>query len=218
MQEKRKMYKYLSVIILLVILTGCYTDTINKLETFSIQLPVTFNAPFVDRSAPDTSVDFSNLYQYPEYDEYKDRISKAEILQVNYRIDSLVYEDGTVFDKNTHDLEFDFIRYSFQFAKPKPGKSIYSTDPNDFEPDLELERVTLGEFRDVLIRDYFREAKMILDVPSEIGRFLSDGLRTRPYFFVYTEYSKVKGQTEDEFGFQLIKANFDLILRLEVKL
>lgn len=211
------MKKYI-FLILIVVLAGCYTDTINKLETFSIQVPIFFRAPFVDRSAPDTSVDFSNLFEYPEYDENRKRLARAEILQLNYRVDSLVYEDGTIFDPATDNLEFDYIRYSFQFAKPKFGKSIYSLDPDDFEPDPLEPRVVLGEYKDVVMRDYYREANKILDVPSTTASVLSDGLKSRPYFFVYTEYSKVKGQTTDEFGFKLIKSNFDVILRLEVKL
>ncbi len=210
------MKKYI-LLVILVLLSGCYTDTINKIETFSIQIPIFFTGPFTDRSAPDTSVDFSNLYQYPEYEENRNKISKAEILQMNYRIDSLVYEDGSIFDPSNDDLEFEFIRYSFQFSKPKNG-NIYSTNPDDFIPDPNEERIVLGEFRDVKIKDYFRQAKQIIEVPKTSAVIISEGLKTRPYFFVYTEYSKVKGQTEDEFKFKLIKAKFDIVLRLEVKL
>lgn len=210
------MKKYI-LLLILVLMSGCYTDTINKIETFSIQIPIFFTGPFENRSAPDTSVDFSNLYQYPEYEENRNKISKAEILQMNYRIDSLVYEDGSIFDPSNDDLEFEFIRYSFQFSKPKNG-NIYSTNPDDFIPDPNEERIVLGEFRDVKIRDYFRQAKQIIEVPKTSAVIISEGLKTRPYFFVYTEYSKVKGQTEDEFKFNLIKAKFDIVLRLEVKL
>lgn len=210
------MKKYI-IILLAIILSGCYTDTINKLETFSIQIPVFFTGPFEDRAAPDTSVDFSNLYQYPEYEENRDRISKAEILQMNYRIDSLIYEDGRVFDPATDNLEFEFIRYSFQFAMPKSG-NIYSTNPEDFVPDPSKPKVILGEFTNVKIKDYYRMANRIMEVPTTSAKTISDGLKVHPYFFVYTEYSKVKGQVEEEFGFKLIKAKFDLILRLEVKL
>ncbi|MDT3739010.1 MAG: hypothetical protein RO257_05855 [Candidatus Kapabacteria bacterium] len=209
--------KKIIIIILAVIVNGCYTDTINKLETFSIQLPIFFDGPFVDRSAPDTSIDFSNLYQYPEYEQNRSRISKAEILQLNYRIDSLVFGDGTVYDPKSDSLEFEFIRYSFHFAKPIAGNE-YSTNPADFIPDPDQPKIILGEFKDVKISDYYREAKQIIVVPESSAKIISEGLKTRPYFFAYTEYSKVKGQTTDEFVFKLIKAKFDVFLRLEVKL
>ncbi|MBX3044520.1 MAG: hypothetical protein KIT33_10735 [Candidatus Kapabacteria bacterium] len=208
--------KKIIFIIMAVIVSGCYTDTINKLQTFSIQIPIFFNAPFLDRAVPDTSVDFSNLYEYPEYEENRQKISKAEILQINYRIDSLVYGDGTIFNPATDELEFHFIKYSFQFAKPKPGRSIYSFDPNDFEPDPNEPVVILGQYDDVKIADYYREAKRILDIPETTAQVLSEGLKTRPYFYIYTEYSRVKGPNSDEF--QLIQANFDVILRLEINL
>lgn len=210
------MKKYI-FIILAVIMSGCYTDAIDNLQTFSIQIPIFFEGPFKDRTAPDTSVDFSNLYKYPEYKENRDRVEKAEILQLNYRIDSLVYFDGTVFDPATDDLEFDYIRYSFQFARPTKGNE-QSTDPNDFEPDPTKEKILIGEFKNVKIRDYFRQAKYIMNVSETAAYTISEGLKVKPYFYIFTEYSKTKGQIEDEMKFQLIKAKFDVILRLEVKL
>jgi hypothetical protein len=204
-------------IILSVLISGCYSDTVNNLSTFSLQLPIFFSGPFTNRSAPDTSVDFTNLYKYPEYEDNREKISKAEILQMNYRIDSLIFEDGTIFDPLNDNLEFDFIRYSFQFAKPKNG-DIYSTNPDDFIPDPDEPKIQLGEFLNVKIQDYYKQAKYIMDLPETSAKIISEGLKVRPYFFVYTEYSKVKGQTVDEFGFKLIEAKFDVVLRLEVKL
>jgi hypothetical protein len=210
------MKKYYFLILALV-LFGCYADTINKLDTFSIQIPIFFSGPFKDRSVPDTAVDFSNLYKYPEYKDNRDRVNKAEILQLNYRIDSLVYEDGSVFNPLTDNLEFLYVKYSFRFAKSKTGNE-QSTNPDDFEPDMSKPLITLGDFQNVKIKDYFKEAKYILDVSETNAKTISDGLKIKPYFYIYTEYSKIKGQTGDEFKFKLIQAKFDVILRLEVNL
>ncbi len=210
------MKKYI-FLVLIFVLFGCYSDTINKLETFSIQIPLLFAGPFENRTAPDTSYDFTNLHKYPEYRDNKDRVNKAEILQLNYLIDSLVYDDGTVFDPKTDDLEFYHIRYTLRFAKPLTGNE-QSTNPDDFIPDDSLDEILLGEFKDVKIKDYYREAKHILEVPEESAKAISDMLKIKPYFYLYTEYSKVKGQTEEYIKFKIIKAKFDLILRLEVKL
>jgi hypothetical protein len=78
--------------------------------------------------------------------------------------------------------------------------------------------ITLGDFQNVKIKDYFKEAKYILDVSETNAKTISDGLKIKPYFYIYTEYSKIKGQTGDEFKFKLIQAKFDVILRLEVNL
>ncbi len=199
-----------------VLMSGCYTEVVDNLSTFSIQVPILFDTPFENRSVPDTSIDFTNLHKYPEYTEYKDRVQKAEILQLNYRIDSLIYGDGSVFNNLDDDLEFEYIRYSFQFANPLS----FPTSPNkgDFVPDPNSPKILLGEFKNVKIKDYFRTAKHIIEVPEASAKAISDGLKSKPYFYVYTEYSRIKGQTEDEFPFDLIKAKFDVILRLEIKL
>jgi len=204
-------------LIFIMLLSGCYSDTINKFDSFSIQIPIFFNSPFEDRAAPDTSIDFSNLYQYPEYEENRERVTKAEILQLNYRIDSLVFEDGRVYNPQVDELEFYFVRYYLQFAIPTAG-NIYSTNPNDFTPDPSQEKILLGEFIDVNVKDYFRSANNIIEVPESSAMTISEGLTTKPYFFIYTEYSRVKGQTTDKFGFKLIEAKFDVILRLEIDL
>ncbi len=127
--------KILISIILVMFLNSCIQDTITKFETFTVQVPVFFKSDHIDKASPDTSIDFTNLYEYKEYNDNKGRIDAAEIFQINYRIDSLVLENGKVFDPKTDNLEFDYISFRLKFAKPKAGKSEFSTDSLDFEPD-----------------------------------------------------------------------------------
>ena len=60
-------------------LWGCYTNTIDSLSTFRFQLPIYFYQNWVDRAAPDTSWDFTNLNDYPEY-------RRNELLNDKYRV------------------------------------------------------------------------------------------------------------------------------------
>jgi hypothetical protein len=182
-----------------------------------LQIPIFLGGDFFDRTSPDTSVDFSNLFKYPEYKNNRDRVEKAEILQVNYRIDSLIFEDGTVYNPLTDDIEFEYVKYSLQFAKSITGNE-QSTNPADYVPDPNKPVIVLGEFKNVNVREYYRQANRIIEVPEASAKTISDGLKVKPYFYIYTEYSKVKGQTVDEIKYKLIRAKFDLILRLEVKL
>jgi len=210
--------KILISIILVMFLNSCIQDTITKFETFTVQVPVFFKSDHIDKASPDTSIDFTNLYEYKEYNDNKGRIDAAEIFQINYRIDSLVLENGKVFDPKTDNLEFEYISFRLKFAKPKAGKSEFSTDSLDFEPDNSTPLYILGEFKNVKVQEYYRAANHIIQIPEENARAISDMLKKRPYFYIYTEYSRTKGQQTPVVIFPFLRAKYDVIIRLRIKL
>lgn len=203
--------------VLSLTVSSCVVDTVDSLSEFTFQIPINFGADYLDRTSPDTSFDFSHLLNYETYRENKEQISEAIIYQLNYRIDSLVLEDGVPFGPNSPDLVFDRIAYKLQFGKSKLGNTN-STEPNDYIPDPDSPKYELGEFVNVSIRDFYRRSDHIMQVPESTASVISETLKNKPYFYIITEYSKVKGQIEDEVHYPFINSKFDVIIRLKVKL
>lgn len=200
-------------------LASCITQTVTDFEYFTVQIPILFNSEFKNRESPDTSRDFSNLFSYSEYRDNKDKIDAAYIFQFNYRIDSLVMVNGVPFNPNTDDLYFDDIKFSLQFAKTKyQGGNIYSKDSVDFEPDPASPVYVLGEFTDVNVKDFYKKAYHILTLDEPTAKIISNTLKITPYFFIYTQYSKIRGQTTDKVVFPYIASKYDVVVRLKVKL
>lgn len=208
---------YILLILASIAFAGCYSDTVNSFETFTFQFPVAFTADYINRSVPRTTVDFSNLYKYDEFNKNKSKISKAQIIQMNYWIDSLVLDDGSAFDPAVNDLEFGFVRYTLKFARPKYGNE-YSLDSIDFEPDPSKPDFELGSFDNVKVSEFYRNPKHILSVPEDKALVISELLKEKPYFYIVTEYSAIKGQAQPEIFFPLIRSRFDVMIRFEVKL
>ena len=203
------------IIIMALALTSCYTDTVESFSSFTFQFPVHFETAYINREVPRTSRDFGNLYKYDEYQDNRDRIDKAEILQLNFWVDSLVKPDNTPYNPLLDTIIFDYVRYTLVFARPKYG-NVYSTDSTDFEPDPSVSNFVLGEFLDVDLREFYRNPKHIINLPADVSATISDFLKTKPYFYVVTEYSKIKGQTAKELYFPFLEAKFDVIIRFKV--
>ncbi|HRP03040.1 MAG TPA: hypothetical protein PLE30_10385 [Candidatus Kapabacteria bacterium] len=210
--------KVIMLMVSLIMLSSCIQDTINKFEHFTVQLPIFFKTDYNSKSVPDTSIDFTNLYEYKEYNDNKGKIDAAEVYQINYRIDSLVLENGLPFDPNEDDLSFDSVSFMLKFARPLPGKSEYSTNPEDFEPDPNSKLYILGKYKNVKVKDYYKTAYNIIQVPEENAFAISEGLRHTPYFYIYSQYSFVTGKYPNEVVFPFVRAKYDLVVRLKVKL
>lgn len=206
------------LMLIMLFLSSCIQDTINKFETFTVQLPVYFKTEHINKIAPDTSIDFTNLYQYSEYNDNKGKIDAAEVYQLNYRIDSLILENGIPFDPTKDTLQFDSISFLLKFARPKPGKSEYSTNPDDFEPDPNSKLYILGEYKNVKVKDYYRMAYNIIEVPEENAYAISEAMKITPYFYIYSQYSHVTGKEGKNAIFPFVRAKYDLVIRLKVKL
>jgi hypothetical protein len=193
------MKTFLTILIAISSLTvnSCVVDTVDSLSEFTFQIPVNFGADYLDRTSPDTSFDFSHLLKYDAYRENKDKISEALVYQLNYRIDSLVLEDGVPFG---------------------PGCNTNSTNPNEYIPDPDSPIYELGEFVNVSVREFYRRSDHILEVPGSTASVISETLKRKPYFYIITEYSKIVGQTEETVSFPFINSKFDVIIRLKVKL
>jgi hypothetical protein len=213
------MKTFLTILIAISSLTvnSCVVDTVDSLSEFTFQIPVNFGADYLDRTSPDTSFDFSHLLKYDAYRENKDKISEALVYQLNYRIDSLVLEDGVPFGPGCNDLVFESIAYKLQFGKSLFGNTN-STNPNEYIPDPDSPIYELGEFVNVSVREFYRRSDHILEVPGSTASVISETLKRKPYFYIITEYSKIVGQTEETVSFPFINSKFDVIIRLKVKL
>ncbi len=205
---KKSLLLIFTVVFSAFMLSSCFFDTLSKVDTFTFQLPLIFDSDHFDKAAPDTSLDFTNLNDYKEYRDNKDKIEKAEILHFNYWVDSLVTENGpwNPNDPSEEDIEFEFIKFYLQFAD-------FQGNPDPSEP-FHL----LGEFHDVNVEDYYRNPEHILEVPEEVALVISEAVKENPFFYIITEYSKLKGQTEEKFRFPFIHARYDMVIRFDVKL
>jgi hypothetical protein len=219
---------YIICIVICVILSGCYGSTIDALSSFTFQFPVNFHANYYHKAAPDTSKDYANLNKYKEYNDYKDKINKAQVLHLNYWIDSLKYVDEKTGDTitfdpitNTNDLlGFEFIKFSIVFAKYLPDllhPNYNDTVSTNWIPDYSL-TYSLGNFKDVKVKEYYRNPSHIEYVSENTALIISDLLKKQPSFFVISEYSKVNGQDSNKYYFPLINARFDIDIRFDVDL
>ncbi len=221
---------YILILIAGIVLSSCFTETVDTFSTINFQLVIPFHSSHKDRAAPDTSPDFTNLSKYKEYKDNVDRIKKAMILQFNYWIDSLVYIDKggkTVNynpkDSNMPEIKFNHIRFYLRFA----DKKQFPVNTDEFDPvNYEYSKTDptmylLGEFLNVDVKDYFRQAYHIIDVSDEVARVISDAIKNRPTFFIITEYSPMADQDmqiEPKRYFPYIAARYDLVIKFEISL
>ncbi|HRS02271.1 MAG TPA: hypothetical protein P5545_06955 [Bacteroidota bacterium] len=203
-----------------VLLASCYTQTIDDFSQFTVQIPIYFYDKSTDRKVPDVGINFSNLYQYDEYNSNKDRIDKAEVFQFSIWIDSLVLpgDPPKPFVPSVDEVIFDHVRYTIVFAKPKIPGNDKSLNADDFEIDNTLQPFVLADFYNVSVTDYYKNPKHIYSIPQEEAIVISDLLKTRPYFFVLAEYSKYQNQPSDTVVFPYSEYRGDLVVRLKIKL
>lgn len=210
----KKLFIILSLLIIPII-TGCYTDTIEEMSSVKFQIPIYFHQDYHNKNVPDTSDEFSNLYEYETYTQNKDRVKKAEVFQFNYWVDSLVLENGTVYDPDIHELSVEYLRFYIIFAEPKSPELEKSKDPDDFYIPDDAERYILGEYNTIDVSAYYRNPEFIIDVEEETSSIISDLLKNKPYFYVVTETGPING---GDYTFPFIKSRFDLVIRLDVEI
>jgi hypothetical protein len=209
------------LILFLIILTlpSCYTDTVNNFTTFTIQIPVYFYDKSTNRKVPSIGYDFSNLYKYDEYKKNKERINRAELFQFAFWVDSLIIPGSNKpFDPKNDEMIFDSIKYTLVLLKPKPGKSEYCQDPFDFDLDSTFLPFNIGDFHNVKISEYYKNPKHIINLPEEEAIKLSNALKSRPYFFIVSEYSRYQNQPQDTSYISYLEIRTDLVIRLSVNL
>lgn len=214
-------------VIAVVIFTGCW-DSVESLSTFNFRFPILFQATYRDKVTPDTSWDFVNLYEYDQYTEYVDKISRAEVVAFNYRIDSLIFRyPGTdslvIFNPLVHKniLEYESIKFYLIFARPKDSTKIHSLDSADFEVDPTQKQNLLGEFQSVKLEDYYRYSHYIENIDEDVAKTMEKAMKEQPQFYIKTEYSKMRDQnpvTEPKRYIPYISSRYDLIIRFSVDL
>lgn len=207
-----------ALMIVIVILPSCYTDTVEDFSQFTFQLPIYFYDKSVNRKCPSISSDFTNLHKYSEYRSNKKRIQSAEMYQFAYWLDTLVLPiTEKPFNPLSDELIFDKVTYTLRFAKPKnPGLEM-SNDPNDFVIDNTYEPFLIGEFINVNVSEYYRSPRHIITFPEERAKIISKVLKNQPYFFVVSEYTKYRNQPQDTVRFPYLEARCDLVIRFVVK-
>jgi hypothetical protein len=228
MKNKFLIFLVLTALPLSLLFTSCFTETIDALSTTSFQLPLIFHSNWVNKAAPDTSWDFTNLNKYQEYRDNREKIKKSILYQMNYWIDSLVYKDASgnprpfdPADPNMPDIEFEAIRFYLRFADYVGGGDIESDfNPGNYRPStIDPTNYLLGEFTNVNAKPYYRQAYHIISISDEVAQIISEAAKSKPAFYILSEYSKMKDQninTEPKRYFPYIAARFDVMVKFEV--
>lgn len=178
-----------------VLLGGCYTDTIDSMSKFTVQLPLHFIGKWRNKTAPDTSVDFTDLNNYKEYRDNKEKIQRTIFYQFSYWIDSIRVAQG---DPGADQVEFAFVKYYLYFEGDPPSS-----------------KVLLGEFKNVKVKDYYR-IPHVLAVPEEVAKVIETAAKTKTRFFTIAEYSAPTSGGSGRFPH--IDSRFDVVVRLELTL
>lgn len=169
---------------------------VTKVTDVILQLSIDFDPEFKNKMVPDSSLDVLDLNDYPEYEENKDNIEDAEILHFNYRIDEI---------KTRNNMDLDSIVF-----KQVNFYMIPTTAAGDRLPG---QRYKLGEFTNLRVSDYYKTAKHILEVSSEVGELVSEQIKKTSHFVFVTEYSELVGENVDR-NFDYIDAHVDMVIRV----
>jgi hypothetical protein len=97
----KKIYIMLAML-LIVSLSGCYTDTVNSLKTFVIQVPL--NQDMINFGNSKETVTPDNLNNYADYRDNVDRIKSIKIYQAAYHANE-VYPPEAI-DQRFKSMEF----------------------------------------------------------------------------------------------------------------
>jgi hypothetical protein len=170
---------------------GCYTDTVDAVSIFDVQLPVNFEFTFKNRQAPDTTTDHVDLNDYPVYRDNRETIRQAVPYSIAFWLESV---DG---DPSVETAEFPSIEFLIVFDGDTPADAI-----------------PLATFENVKASDYYKTPH-ILPIDEPTGKLLATALKTNPSFRVIQRYSRPTTGT----GFyREIKARVDVAVRLSVEI
>ncbi len=177
-----------------LLFSGCYSDTMDTLSNYTIQIPLNFTPKWRDRQAPDTSIDYTNLNNYKEYQDNKNKIKSSRLHQFAYWIDSIQVGQG---DPLPEQVEFEFVRYWLFYYEGGVSK-----------------KYLLGEFKNVKVKDYYR-IPHIIPVPDEVA-VLAENITKKnpPDFYTIAEYGKITSGGSGRFPY--IDSRFDLVIQLKV--
>ncbi|PKL80619.1 MAG: hypothetical protein CVV25_03720 [Ignavibacteriae bacterium HGW-Ignavibacteriae-4] len=178
---------------------GFSSCDVTNISDVVLQMTVDFDPIFEDKMVPDSSIDLTDLNDYETYRDNKEDIEDAQILHFNYRIDEIKTENNMDIDS----IVFESVNFYM----------ILTTANGDRIPG---QRYKLGEFKNLHVSDYYKTAKHIIEVPSELGNLISEQIKSTPYFVFVTEYSGLVGENVDN-RFDYIKSHMDMVLRIKTK-
>jgi hypothetical protein len=172
---------------------------VTNISDVVLQMTIDFDPVFENKTVPDSSIDLTNLDDYATYRDNKDKIEDAQILHFNYRIDEI---------KTKNNMDIDSIVFESVNFYLIPTTSNGSRIPG--------QRFKLGEFKNLHVADYYKTAKHVVEVPSELGNLISEQIKATPYFVFVTEYSGLVGDNADN-KFDYIVSHMDMVLRIRTK-
>lgn len=192
----RNIKQLVAVLVLAAGIIALNSCDVTKVTDVVLQISIDFDPKFTNKAVPDSSIDVVNLNDYPDYEENSDKIEDAEILHFNYRIDRI---------KSINNMPIDSMVF-----KSVNFYLIPTTAAGDRIPG---QRYKLGEFTNLQVSEYFRTAKQIVEVSSEVGRLVSEQIKKTPHFIFVTEYSELVGENADK-NFEYIDAHVDMVIRV----
>ena len=189
-----------SILVALLIAAGIIgfnSCDVTNISDVVLQMTIDFDPVFENKMVPDSSIDFTDLNDYEAYRDNKDQIEDATILHFNYRIDELKTENNMDIDS----IVFESVNFYL----------IPTTSAGNRIPG---QRYKLGEFKNLRVADYYKTAKHIIEVPSDLGNLISEQIKETPYFIFVTEYSGLVGDNVDN-KFDYIESHMDMVLRIK---
>ena len=172
---------------------------VTNISDVVLQMTIDFDPVFENKVVPDSSIDLTNLNDYATYRDNKDKIEDAQILHFNYRIDEIKTENNMDIDS----IVFESVNF-YLIPTTYDGTRIPG------------QRYKLGEFKNLHVSDYYKTAKHVVEVPSELGNLISEQIKATPYFVFVTEYSGLVGENVDN-KFDYIVSHMDMVLRVTTK-
>ena len=154
----KKYYKYYLILVAViapVFISGCYTDTIDSLSEFTLQVPIT--VPMFQRGNSDTTFSNENLNNYAEYTNNKERVKRLHLYQSSLWLDSIVpFNSADVFRKIEYYFIIDGVQYLIARYDNLSVQAFYKIPQIDQVPDDIAEQVSAAlleneEFRTMLI-------------------------------------------------------------------
>ena len=168
-------------------ISGCYTDTVDAVSTFDLQVPIQLKFDFKNKQAPDTATDHVNLLDYAVYRDNQADLHRATAYQLAFWIDSL--KGSAAID----DVEFKFIEFHIQFPDGSP-------------------MLPLARFDNVKASEFYKNPHIYI-VPGTDSEVIARMLKTNPSFSVIQRYSET---TNGPARFDVIVGKVDIAVRLEV--
>lgn len=192
----RNIKQLVAVLVIAAGIIALNSCDVTKVTDVVLQITIDFDPKFTNKAVPDSSLDVVDLNDYPEYEENSDKIEDAEILHFNYRIDRIRTRNNMPLDS----IIFKSVNFYL----------IPTTSAGDRIPG---QRYKLGEFTNLQVSEYFRTAKQIVEVSSEVGQLISEQIKKTPHFIFVTEYSELVGEKADK-NFDFIDAHVDMVIRV----